>query len=294
MKTSQLDLDFARAQYGAEAVAGFDTGAGDVARRAVPRVHPAPAAGRRHPGGRADHPADARGDAAADRLPPTRGWTSRPRPSPGCGTWRTPLRRCSRRSRRGSPTLRGRIPQEEQRLAELRQRFAAVGAGVGHGQRHRGAGSPGRRRAGGQRGARRPGRRPVRGCGGRHPCGGGRRRADDHAARRRRPAGHGPRRGRPRAWPRCGRRPRRISPRRGALVAAGDRSGLRPQIARAEAALTSADALLRPADGSPAGPAGRAAAAGGGRHRAGAGAVGGPRRPDPDRAARRRRSTRRC
>ena len=38
------------------------------------------------------------------------------------------------------------------------------------------------------------------------------------------------------------------------LVAAGNRSGLGPQIARAEAALTSADAALRPADGSPADP----------------------------------------
>ena len=38
------------------------------------------------------------------------------------------------------------------------------------------------------------------------------------------------------------------------LVASGNRSGLGPQIARAEAALTSADAALRPADGSPADP----------------------------------------
>ena len=39
-----------------------------------------------------------------------------------------------------------------------------------------------------------------------------------------------------------------------ALVAAGNRSGLAPQIARAEAALASADAALRPADGSPPDP----------------------------------------
>jgi hypothetical protein len=39
-----------------------------------------------------------------------------------------------------------------------------------------------------------------------------------------------------------------------ALVATSEGSGLRPQIARAEAALTSADALLHPADGSPADP----------------------------------------
>ena len=39
-----------------------------------------------------------------------------------------------------------------------------------------------------------------------------------------------------------------------ALVAAGNRSGLGPQIARAEAALTAADAALRPADGSPPDP----------------------------------------
>jgi exonuclease VII small subunit len=38
------------------------------------------------------------------------------------------------------------------------------------------------------------------------------------------------------------------------LVASGNRSGLGPQIARAEAALTSADAALLPADGSPADP----------------------------------------
>src|SRR4051794_10954648 len=38
------------------------------------------------------------------------------------------------------------------------------------------------------------------------------------------------------------------------LVQAGDRSGLQPQIARAEAALTAADAALRPADGSPGDP----------------------------------------
>ena len=38
------------------------------------------------------------------------------------------------------------------------------------------------------------------------------------------------------------------------LVQAGDRSGLPPQIARAEAALTAADAALRPADGSPGDP----------------------------------------
>ena len=38
------------------------------------------------------------------------------------------------------------------------------------------------------------------------------------------------------------------------LIASGNRSGLGPQIARAEAALTSADAALRPADGSPADP----------------------------------------
>jgi hypothetical protein len=39
-----------------------------------------------------------------------------------------------------------------------------------------------------------------------------------------------------------------------ALVATSEGSGLRSQIARAEAALTSADALLHPADGSPADP----------------------------------------
>ncbi|MGY2066477.1 TPM domain-containing protein [Blastococcus sp. SYSU DS0619] len=39
-----------------------------------------------------------------------------------------------------------------------------------------------------------------------------------------------------------------------ALVAGGDRSGLQPQIARAEAALTAADAALRPADGTPGDP----------------------------------------
>jgi hypothetical protein len=39
-----------------------------------------------------------------------------------------------------------------------------------------------------------------------------------------------------------------------ALVASGDRSGLQPQIARAEAALAAADAALRPADGSPGDP----------------------------------------
>ncbi|TYP87114.1 TPM domain-containing protein [Blastococcus xanthinilyticus] len=39
-----------------------------------------------------------------------------------------------------------------------------------------------------------------------------------------------------------------------ALVAAGDRSGLQPQIARAEAALAAADAALRPADGTPGNP----------------------------------------
>ena len=202
-------------------------GPGAVARRALPRVHAAPATGRRRPGGRADHPADARRDAAAHRRPPTPGWTSRPRRSRSCGTWRTPRPRCSTRSRPRIAALHTRLPQEEQRLAELQQRFAdAALAPVADNVTEARA----RLAAAEQeiaRRARRSPRRPAGDGGRRHPGRRGRRRPDRHAAGRRGPrsppiwTGRGPRRRGaggdgegPRGGPVAhrGRRPQRAAP----------------------------------------------------------------------------------
>ena len=292
MKTSQLDLDYARSQYGEQAVAGFDKALATVAGRALPRVHAAPAAGRRRAGGRADHAADARRDAAADRRPPPPGWTSRPAPSRSCATWRTPRRRCWRRWPRGSPSCtpasrrrssgwpqlaaavrrRRRSPRSRTTSTEARARLAAAeqevqeardGPGVG-----RAAAPPSATSARPRTRSRRPPRCST-------PSAGSAPTWTPPAA----------------AWRRCGPRRRRTSPRPGRSPRRGTASGLRPQIARAEAALAAADGLTA---GERARPAGGAAAAGGGRHRARAGAGRRPRRADAAPPARPRRWSRRC
>ena len=286
MKTSQLDLDYARAAVRRGRRRRLRQGAGAVAGRAVPRVHAPPAAGRRDPGGRADHPADARRDAAADRRPPTRGWTRRPRPSTQLRDLENTAPAGARGARaRGSPRCTAASRRRSSgwprcSSASPPSAIAPVADNV-----DRGARPAGRGRAGGRA------RRATALAAGRPAAAVGDIRAAEDAV-----AQTGT------LLDAVGRLATDLEAAGGrvaavraetekdlaearALVASGDRSGLRPQIARAEAALTSADGAAlgrRRAARS----AGRPAAAGGGRHRAGAGAVGGPRRADPDAAGR--------
>ena len=252
MKTSQLDLDFARSQYGEDAVTGFDkalaTSRDELSRAFTLRQQldddiPEDEPTTRQMLGemlKLTEAADARLDEQAEAFGRLRDLEN---------TAPAVLEALAPRI----AALRERIPQEERRLADLRSRFAesalapvrdnvteaqarlaAAEQEVHEALDALGAAGPGTPWATSAR-PRTPSRRPPR-CS--TPSAGWR------PTSRRRAAG----------WRPCGRRRRRTSPRRASLVAAGNRSGLGPQIARAEAALTSADAALRPADGSPADP----------------------------------------
>ena len=235
MKTSQLDLDFARSQYGEEAVAGFDkalaSSRDELSRAFALRQQLDDDMGGRGTG--TDEPTTrqmlgemlrltAAADARLDEQAEAFAAVARP------GEHRP--RRCWRRSPRGSPSSRGGSRRRSSGwpgCGSASPRAALVSV---RGQRHRGAGPSGGRRAGGQprrsmpSGASRPGDR-----GGRHPGRRGRRRADHHAAGRGRPAGGRPRCGRAACGRRAGRDgegpggPRAGRDRRRRRAAAADR-----------------------------------------------------------------------
>ena len=162
MKTSQLDLDFARVAVRRGRGRRLRQGAGDVPGRAVARVHAAPAAGRRHTGGRADHPADAGRDAAAHRgrRRPAgragRGLRAAARPgehrAAGAGGARAADRRAARRASRrrssGWPTCAAASPRRRWRrsrdnVTEAQARLAAAEQEVNEALDALGAGRPG-------------------------------------------------------------------------------------------------------------------------------------------------------
>jgi uncharacterized membrane protein YgcG len=252
MKTSQLDLDFARAQYGAEAVAGFDTAVAtsrDELSRAftlrqqldddIPEDEPTT---RQMLGEmlRLTAAADARLDDQAEAFARLRDLEN---------TAPQVLEALAPRI----ADLRGRIPQEEQRLAGLRQRFApsalaSVTDNVTEAQARLAAAELEVNEALDALGAGRSG-----------DAVGNIRAAEDAVAQT------------TTLLDAVGRlatdldaATARVAEVRAetekdlaearALVVTSEGSGLRSQIARAEAALTSADALLHPADGSPADP----------------------------------------
>jgi uncharacterized membrane protein YgcG len=252
MKTSQLDLDFARAQYGAEAVAGFDTAVAtsrDELSRAftlrqqldddIPEDEPTT---RKMLGEmlRLTAAADARLDEQAEAFARLRDLEN---------TAPQVLEALAPRI----ADLRGRIPQEEQRLAGLRQRFApsalaSVTDNVTEAQARLAAAELEVNEALDALGAGRSG-----------DAVGNIRAAEDAVAQT------------TTLLDAVGRlatdldaATARVAEVRAetekdlaearALVVTSEGSGLRSQIARAEAALTSADALLHPADGSPADP----------------------------------------
>jgi uncharacterized membrane protein YgcG len=247
MKTSQLDLDYARSQYGDDAVAGFDTALAssrdELSRAFTLRQQLDDDLGGRGTG--TDEPttrqmlgemlrlteaADARLDAQAEAFARLRDLEN---------TAPQVLEALAPRI----AELRGRIPQEEQRLAGLRARFAEsalapVSANVTEAQARLAAAEQEVNEALDALGASRPG-----------DAVGDIRAAEDAVAQT------------TTLLDAVGRlaadldaSAARVSVVRTetekdlaearALVAAGDRSGLGPQIARAEAALASADAAL--------------------------------------------------
>ena len=215
MKTSQLDLDYARVAVRRGGRRRLRPAADPVARRALPRLHPPPAARRRDPRGRADHPADAGRDAAAHR--------GRRRPAGRAGGGVRPAarprahraRRCSTRWPRGSPSCTRASRRRSSGSRQLQQRFAAaavapVADNVTEARARLAAAEQEVHEARAALAAPEPGDR-----GGRHPGGRGRGRAD----RRRcwtRWAGSPPTSTRraPGSRP-CGPRRRRTSPRPG-------------------------------------------------------------------------------
>jgi hypothetical protein len=252
MKTSQLDLDFARAQYGEEATAGFDRALAqsrDELSRAftlrqqldddIPEDEPTT---RQMLGEmiRLTEAADARLDAQAEAFA---GLRDLERTAPQV------LEALAPRVRE----LRERIPREEQRLADLTQRFAAsavapVRDNVTEATARLAAAEQEVNEALDALGEGRSGEAvsDIRA-------------AEDAVAQTttlldavgRLAADLDGAAGRVAAV--RAETEKDLAEAR-SLISAGDRSGLRPQIARAEAALTSADAALNPADGSPADP----------------------------------------
>jgi hypothetical protein len=242
MKTSQLDLDFARAQYGDEAVTGFDTALAtsrDELSRAftlrqqldddIPEDEPTT---RQMLGEmlRLTAAADARLDAQTEAFDRLRDLEN---------TAPQVLEALAPRIAQ----LRQRIPQEEQRLAELRRRFAdqavaPVRDNVTEAQARLAAAEQEVNEALDALGASRPG-----------DAVGDIRAAEDAVAQTttlldaigRLAADLDAAAGRVAAV--RAETEKDIAEAR-SLVAAGNRSGLGPQIARAEAALTSADAAL--------------------------------------------------
>ncbi|TFV73456.1 TPM domain-containing protein [Blastococcus sp. CT_GayMR19] len=252
LKTSQLDIDYARAQYGEDAVTGFDTALAtsrDELARAfalrqqldddVPEDEPTT---RQMLGEmlKLTEAADARLDAQAEAFERLRDLEN---------TAPAVLEALAPRI----AALRERIPQEELRLADLRSRFAEsalapVRDNVTEATARLAAAEQEVHEALDALGAGRPG-----------DAVGDIRAAEDAVAQT------------TTLLDAVGRLATDLEAAGGrvaavraetekdlaearALVASGNRSGLGPQIARAEAALTSADAAMRPADGSPADP----------------------------------------
>ena len=252
MKTSQLDLDYARSQYGEEAVAGFDqalaTSRDELSRAFTLRQQldddiPEDEPTTRQMLGemlKLTEAADARLDAQAEAFGRLRDLENTAPPV---------LEALAPRI----AALRERIPQEERRLADLRGRFAEsalapVRDNVTEAQARLAAAEQEVHEALDALGAGRPG-----------DAVGDIRAAEDAVAQTttlldavgRLAADLEAAGGRVAAV--RAETEKDLAEAR-SLVAAGNRSGLGPQIARAEAALTSADAALRPADGSPADP----------------------------------------
>jgi uncharacterized membrane protein YgcG/uncharacterized coiled-coil protein SlyX len=252
LKTSQLDLDFARSQYGADAVTGFDQ-ALDTSRDEVSRAFtlrqqldddvPEDEPTTRQMLGemlRLTDAADSRLDEQAEAFARLRDLEN---------TAPQVLEALAPRI----AELRGRIAQAERQLAELQQRFApsavsSVADNVPEAQARLAAAEQEVNEALDALGAGRPG-----------DAVGDIRAAEDAVAQT------------ATLLDAIGRlatdldaAAERVVDVRAetekdlaearALVSAGDSGTLRPQIARAEAALASADALLRPADASPPDP----------------------------------------
>jgi chromosome segregation ATPase len=257
MKTSQLDLDYARSQYGEEAVVGFDkalaTSRDELSRAFALRQQLDDGMGGRDNG--TDEPttrqmlgeilrltaaADARLDEQAEAFGRLRDLEN---------TAPAVLEALAPRI----AALRERIPQEERRLADLRGRFAEsalapVRDNVTEAQARLAAAEQEVHEALDALGAGRNG-----------DAVGDIRAAEDAVAQTttlldavgRLAADLEAAGGRVAAV--RAETEKDLAEAR-SLVAAGNRIGLGPQIARAETALSSADAALRPADGSPADP----------------------------------------
>ncbi|WP_347059116.1 TPM domain-containing protein [Blastococcus sp. HT6-30] len=252
VKTSQLDLDFARSQYGEEAVAGFGAALAqskaDVARAFAVRQQLDDDVPEDEPTTRRmlaeilslTQAADARLDeqsAAFERL------RDLERTAPEVLAGLEPR----------IAALRARLPQEEQRLAGIRQRFSGPAvAAVADNVREAGA-----RLDAADQEVREA--REALAAGRTGDAVGDIRAAEDAVAQTgtlldavgRLAADLDAAAGRVAAA--RAETEKDLAEAR-ALVAGGDRSGLQPQIARAEAALAAADAALRPADGTPGDP----------------------------------------
>ena len=223
MKTSQLDLDYARSQYGEDAVTGFDkalaTSRDELSRAFTLRQQLDDDIPEDEPTTRQmlgemlplTEAADARLDEQAEAFARLRDLENT---APRCSTALAPR----------IAALRARIPQEEQRLADLRggSRESALAPVAGQRRPRRG------------RGWRPPSRRSTRrwtpGAGRPGDAVGDIRAAEDAVAQTTtlldavsrlatdlEAAGAG--------WPRCGPRPRRTSPRRGRWSRAATAAG---------------------------------------------------------------------
>jgi uncharacterized membrane protein YgcG len=257
MKTSQLDLDYARSQYGEDAVVGFDTALAtsrdELSRAFALRQQLDDDMGGRENG--TDEPttrqmlgeilrltaaADARLDEQAEAFGRLRDLEN---------TAPAVLEALAPRI----AALRERIPQEERRLADLRGRFAESALAP---VRDNGTEARARLAAAEQEVHE---ALDALGAGRNGDAVGDIRAAEDAVAQTttlldavgRLAADLEAAGGRVAAV--RAETEKDLAEAR-SLVAAGNRSGLGPQIARAEAALTSADAALRPADGSPGDP----------------------------------------
>ena len=248
VKTSQLDLDYARLQYGDEAVAGFDTALAESRAELsrafelrqqldddVPEDEPTTRAMLAEML-RLTGAADARLDAQAEAFQQLRDLE---RTAPQVLDALAPR----------IAALRQRLPEEERRLSDLQQRYAAsavapVADNVTEARARLDAADQEAIEA-----------REALGAGRSGAAVGDLRAAEDAVAQTatlfdgigRLAADLDAAAGRVAAV--RAETERDLAEAR-ALVAAGDRSGLAPQVARAESALAAADAVLRPSDGS--------------------------------------------
>ena len=256
VKTSQLDLDYARSEYGEEAVAGFGSALAqskaELARAFTVRQQLDDMGGA---GTGTDEPTTRR--MLAEILALTRSAGARLDEQSAAFEELRDLERTAPAVLAGLEpriaALRARLPQEEQRLAGIRQRFsgsavAAVADNVREAGARLDAADQEVREARAALAADRTGEAV-----------GDIRAAEDAVAQTRTlldavgrlaadldAAANGVAAARAETE-------KDLAEAR-ALVADGDRSGLQPQIARAEAALAAAEAALRPADGTPGDP----------------------------------------